>query len=524
MGWTRKAISFAMASVMVILLAACAGNNDADKNGSANGKGSASPSADMVTLKIEIFDRGNTPPGGEPPDNNNWTRYIQQNFGDPNHIKVEFVTVPRSEEVSKLNILMAADEAPDLVFTYDRNAVYNYVSSGGLTDLNQALGEYAPDLKKFLGDEVLAYGQFDGKQYAIPAKRTVLAVRNSYIRKDWLDKLNMDVPTTRDELYQVLKAFKEKDPGQTSGKVVPYSVTLTSLVVNGQFALHAFDSMTKEEMYTLPDMMKPGYKESVRFFNKLYNEGLMSPNFAIDKDSAFMSQEIVNGQAGFFEDIPDMLKPSGRYSKLKENVPTAELALADPYENNEGKHPKWLYDPIGAYHMIPKSSEHVKEALMYLNWLTQPDVLFTLQNGIEGTHYKLNKDGLPLPIINDETKKTFYNTSDITMILNGKEFGSPEKNIKAQALTFEFPELGEAAMKQGYVDGYHLPLFEEPIESEGKNFQALQQKQSEVLVKAITAKPDQFDGIYDQGLKEYMAAGGQTVMDEKKAAFAKMNS
>lgn len=58
------------------------------------------------------------------------TQYIQEHFGDPNGIEVKFVTVPRSEEVGKLNVLMEANQAPDIIFTYDDPTVHNFVKRG----------------------------------------------------------------------------------------------------------------------------------------------------------------------------------------------------------------------------------------------------------------------------------------------------------------------------------------------------------------------------------------------------------
>ena len=61
-----------------------------------------------ITLKVSVFDRGNT--GGTAPDNNYWTKWIQEKFGDPRNINIEWVVIPRSEEESKLATLMM-DEA-----------------------------------------------------------------------------------------------------------------------------------------------------------------------------------------------------------------------------------------------------------------------------------------------------------------------------------------------------------------------------------------------------------------------------
>lgn len=141
-------------------------------------------------MKVEIFDRGNTPAGYTISDSY-LTRFIQEKFGDPNNIDVQFVPVPRSEEVQKLNVLMASgSEVPDIVFTYDSGTFNRYAEQGGLTELTDLLNQSGPNLKKFLGDETLAYGQYDGQQFAVPGKRLVLGKYASYVRQDWLDALS----------------------------------------------------------------------------------------------------------------------------------------------------------------------------------------------------------------------------------------------------------------------------------------------------------------------------------------------
>src|SRR5690606_24850929 len=127
-------------------------------------------SGERITLKVELFDRNNTP-AGEPPITENFlANYIKESVANELNIDVEFVTVPRAEEVDKLNVLMASNTAPDIIFTYNKPTVENYVRSGGLTDLGPLIDEYGPNLKEVLAPS-LPYGIFEGKQYAIPALR-----------------------------------------------------------------------------------------------------------------------------------------------------------------------------------------------------------------------------------------------------------------------------------------------------------------------------------------------------------------
>ncbi|RTE10284.1 extracellular solute-binding protein [Paenibacillus whitsoniae] len=527
------------ASTVVLLLAgilsACSGNTkEAAPSASAGATATSNASKEPVTLKVEVFDRGNAPAGAGPVDNNFWTQWIQKNFGDPNNIKLQFVPVPRNQEVDKLNVLMASGDAPDLVFTYDTTTINNYVKSGGLTDLTKVLDENGPNLKKFLGPDVLKYGIFSGKQFTIPAKRTLQFTQSSYIRKDWLDKLGMPVPKTTDEFYKTMKAFKEKDPGQTGGKVIPYDFsTLDSNGITSAFVLmNSFEKkVSEEDNYALstsnfiPELTKPGFKEGVQFMNKLNAEGLINSDFALDKDGKAFQKDVSNGLVGAFTALAahnDLMGNGQVFDTLKKNVPGAEYVAMDPFTNEEGKSIKSIYDPIGAYIMIPKSSKHAAEAVKYLDWMSKPDVLFTLQNGIEGQHYTM-ENGFPKAITTDEAKKTFYNNIDIAIISNGKDFGSTEKNIQAATLAFpNYAELAKQTIINGLKDGFTLPRFDRPIDSEIKFGKTIKDKAMETVVKSILAKPEDFSKTYEAGTQEYLKIGGQTVIDERRAAYKEM--
>lgn len=531
---TRKAKllpAFAIVLICSLLLAACSSKSETQGSGSSDSGGSK----EKVTLKVEVFDRGNSPTGYTITDNY-WTNWIQENFGDSRGIQVQYVPVPRSEEVEKLNVLMASGgSVPDIVFTYDTNTFNRYAKQEGLTDLSELLEQYGPNLKKLLGDEVLSYGQYDGKQYAIPAKRTQTGKYASFIRQDWLDKLGLPVPQNADELYETLKAFKEKDPGGTGGQVIPMGMSIAS--AQYETLLWSFiKPLTEEERYTLTQQLGandyptllPGFKEGLQYMNKLYNEGLMSRDFGLDKDRKKLGEDIATGKVGFFsEDDINIFYENGTYASLQNNVAGAVIEPVDVYKNEEGIFAKPQYAPNGLYIMIPKSSERAVEAIQYLDWMAQEDVLFTLQNGIEGENYEL-VDGIPV-MKNDQTQEALnrmYNFGDMTIVSNGKQFGSLEKNLKARAYQFpeRFLEQVTKAQQIANTDTIPLVLMPRPIEAQTKYGTALLDKFNELIVKTTMAKPEQFESEYKSMLEDYMRNGGQAILDERKAVYEEMKS
>lgn len=474
------------------------------------------PKGAPVELKIEVFDR-DTP--GYPADNNFWTRWCQQQFGNPNNIKLKYVPVQRLQEIDKLNILMASNDAPDIVFTYDLFTVYNYVRYGGLTDLKAPLRSQGKNLQKYLSPAVLKEGIFNGKQYAVPAKRVMYGALNGFIRKDWLDKLGLPVPKTTQEWYNTMKAFKEKDPGKLGDRLIPFALMNDSqnIAWNSQLLLDSFKKKIRpDEAKYLPEWQVPGFKDGIRFLNKMYHEGLISPEFALDKDGNMFKRDILQGRVGYFSsnfDEPYRITP-GYNNELKKNNPDAKFVPCDPFANSQGKHVKRVYGRNGFYIMVPKSSRRVNEAIRYLDWMSQPEVLEFLQFGEKGTHYKELRDGVPVSILVDGEKRQ---TDDIAIIVNGKDLGDPDKNMQAGASRCPGWEKEWVASYQMSISGeqYVKPVF--PIESEAKLKKSLYGKDSEIFTKSLTVAPAEFDKTYDALVQEYMKMGGKQVMDDRKA-------
>jgi putative aldouronate transport system substrate-binding protein len=527
-----KRTAFSVLTVLIVfsLLMGCASNNEATNTATEKETAQAPATKDPVTIKVEVFDRGNSPTGSTV-TNNYLTKYVKDNFTAKTNITVEYVPVPRSQEQEKLNVLMASGDAPDLVFTYDTNTVYKYVQQGGLTDLTKVLDEHGTDLKTFLGKDTLAYGLFDNTQYAIPAKRVYLGKYSSMVRQDWLDKLGVVAPKTTDEVYNMLKAFKEKDPGGLGDKTIPLGFSLTP--ASYEPIIYSFlQKTTEEQNYTLIQtitrenvLLLPGHKEGVQFLNKLYNEGLISQDFALDIDRKKLDQDIVTGKVGIYsEDAGQTYESSdSKINVLQKSIATAKLTPVDAYSNEEGKHLKPSYAPSGIYLFVPKASKYAAEVVQYLDWLSQDDVMMAMKFGVEGENYKL-VDGIPMREENESTKNKLYNTGDMYMISNGTDFGDPEKNKKG--MTFNFPEAQRAdaaiAYENGLQDGIVPLRFDHPIEAEAKYGKALKDKYEQLLVKSIMTKPADFSKVYDDQLKDYMANGGEQIVKERTEAYQAM--
>jgi|LSQX01.1.fsa_nt_gb putative aldouronate transport system substrate-binding protein len=488
--------------------------------------GSAAPSK----LRVEIFDRATQ--GGSDPTNNYWTDWIKEKMLAKHNIEVSFESVPRSEEIAQLNVLMAGNDAPDIVFTYTLSVVYNYFKQGGIADLTDLVDQYGPTIKSYLGEDVLSYGRFEGRQYIIPAKRISRAMYTTYMRKDWLDKLNLPVPTNHDEFFNALVAFKEQNPGNVE-QVVPYGSASDVPWHFGTIVDSFIDlaNMTDEQKFVLgvdasssaSTMLYPGFKEGIRYLNKMYNAGLIDTQFPLYKDFAPVDDLISRGAVGAFTanyDWPIRTTP-GDYNNLKANVPGAELIPVDCFPNSEGKNFKQLYLPTGIYNFVPASSKNVEGAVKYFDFLCEEEVRTYLTTGEEGVNHTKDENGIPVMInlMNDPRMMNSPNNLDYAVVVNGVDLGDPSKNVLVLSKSYEagyediFVKAYDIAMKDAFVINNKII----PFESEAQYTTTLNDKRKEILANAITASEADFDKVYDAGIQEWLNMGGQQCVDERQA-------
>jgi putative aldouronate transport system substrate-binding protein len=481
---------------------------------------------DNVTLTVEVFDRSNAPEGSTVIDNK-WVDYINENMSKVG-IKVEFVAVPRSEEVTKLQLMMASGTAPDLMLCYNAPVVEGFYNDGGAVDLAPYIdaADQAQNLKEYLGEECLNIGRnADNALWAVPARRSVTAENNLFLRKDWLDKLGMQVPTTVEELYSVLKAFKENNPDgrkdvlaasfYTSISVVAFSFLTT---IGDEKSYDINSGSTTDFLYT-----DPGAGEYFRWLNKLYNDGLIDPEYYVRTDQT-LKEDFVSGKVGFFESNVNYNVDSMRGSllqALKQNNPEADVVSIPPLKNvNDGQIYNKGYSINGAYVFVPQTCKNVEAAVTYLDWLATQEGGFTLFHGKEGEHF--NYDAEEIPVIIDAA----YNATDkdwirhdLFLIGNQGYYKTPEEFAKATSK--EAP-----GFEQYVIDNYNnaslgivrnSATYTSPIFTE-KNTE-ITLLSDEYIVKLVTCKPEEYDATLAEFIAKLKDTGYDSIIQERTEYF-----
>lgn len=159
---------------------------------------------EQVTIQIPVYDRAFE---GWNVTDNYYTQWIQSEFGDKYNIKVEYVAIGRSTEVEDMMQLIAAGNAPDIIFHYDMPQAVNYYDEGAIqpVDTNE-IAYYAPNYYEKMADTISKYGTLNGENAFFFAERDAIYYNwITLIRQDWLDQVGAKMPTKLEELDAVGK-------------------------------------------------------------------------------------------------------------------------------------------------------------------------------------------------------------------------------------------------------------------------------------------------------------------------------
>lgn len=207
------------------------------------------------------------------------------------NIHVNYIEVPSDAWVEKTNLTFASGEIPDAIIGGDINLVQNIGMTARLNDYIsaettpniQAIFEKYPDLP---GALTLDDGYIHSLPYGNVGVRTNLIDAQLWINTEWLKKLELDMPTTVDEFYDVLVAFRDNDPnGNGKADEIPLLANEVSTTYSIMNMLGFFGTLDDTRLGAEHIRIENGtaiftpaedrYYEALCWLHKLYSEGLI---------------------------------------------------------------------------------------------------------------------------------------------------------------------------------------------------------------------------------------------------------
>lgn len=335
---TVKGTKTVVAALAVALaVTGCAGGTNNAGNESASNQGDATTESPVLTNPKDFkFDPPvNVSTGirwsaqgenefkeGETIEDNFHTRWMRDSMGI--NLSFDFVVPNLEDYETKLRLMMAGNQKLPDVFTSKVEMVSDMISADKIQPLDEYIDQYLSDNLKAIYEkypDVLYPVTRDGKIYGLPNLYAMDEGTVMWVREDWLQNLNLEAPTTIDELTEVLRAFTEDDPDgnnqdDTLGMAVslkegPYNWMSTADGLVGAFGNHMPSKYIWE--YWNPDengelvynAIQPSVKQFLAQMRDWMSKGYIDPEAGI-KDAGKASEIAASGQAGIIFGPPWM--------------------------------------------------------------------------------------------------------------------------------------------------------------------------------------------------------------------------
>lgn len=214
------------------------------------------------------------------------------------NIKIERTVAEDDTALNALiGTLLASGELADIMMV-PKSQFYVLAENDVLADLTDIYEENMGPLVQSAVDsfpDAIATGYYNGKLVGWPLIQNVHNVNSKvlWIRQDWLDKVDMEAPTTMEELYDVATAFKEAQLGgeNTYGLAID---TIEEGLMSGFGAVIGTWEQQEDGKYVYANTTDK-VKDGLEFMQTLYSEGLLRSDFAVSKS---VSEDIANGLVG----------------------------------------------------------------------------------------------------------------------------------------------------------------------------------------------------------------------------------
>ncbi len=317
----------------------------------------------------------NNLPEGDTLENNRYLKYVEDRLNV--NITYDFSVGDADAYNQKVNLTIESGSIPDMMVVNGKQ-FKRLAEADLLADLTDLYERYSSPLIKdyynsYSDDRVLRTGRIDGKLYGLPNTNIDGGYHLLWVRKDWLDKLNLKVPSSMEDVQAVARAFKEQDP-DGNGKADTIGLLGNRSIV-GDNVFFTFDPIFNQNHAYPKNWFKedsgrivygsttPETKQALVLLRSMYKDGLIDKEFLTRKwqDNAEL---VSGGRAGL------LFAPWFAGWMLSDSVkadPSAEwVPVAAPLDG-AGKRNVVPSAPSDMYLVVSKNAKHPEAALKMLS-------------------------------------------------------------------------------------------------------------------------------------------------------------
>lgn len=338
---------------------------------------------------------------------------LEKNTG----VKVRWIEPTMGLDAEQFNLMLASRDLPDVFELPSKLGGWTTIPGGPekfykdkiILKLNDLIDKYAPNFKAVLRKhpevrkEIMAD---DGSIYYIPQMRIDPKLRiysGPILRGDWMEKLQLKMPTTVDEFYNVLKAFKTRDPnGNGQADEIPICATKQAILYEftkaiwpwgvcfGQWQNNGLMQVRGKVVYS---PVTKAFKEALAFCNKLYKEGLLDPDFAVQDRNQFNAKVMADRVGCFWGNAGSGITFFTTNMKGKEPKGFKLVAMPYPALRKGAKKGYNFENPVvrvtsGGF-AISSTCKRPDVAMKWLDYAFSKEGSLLMNFGVEGLSYTM---------------------------------------------------------------------------------------------------------------------------------------
>lgn len=494
------------------------------------------PAITLTFAKPEVVTKY---PAGQDAQNN----AMYQMWEDVMGIKVENkILCSSSAMTEKLQLAIASNDIPDFGIV-DASTLSSLIENDMVEDLTDVYDLWATDnLKEVTGQQnnalFAACTSADGRYMGLPVANTLGdSMPILWIRSDWLDALELSIPTTMEEVFDVAEKFATEDP-DGNHTADTYGLYLNKDLDGLDYIMAAYEVYSKDEYWVkledgsyMAGCTDENAKLPLERLSQLYKAGAIDPEFAV-KDSAKEDELVASGQIGMY--VGFFYSPLGAMKDSVSNVNADWIPIAMPAAEGHAAYKAGVNANVYGYIYAKKGISNPEAIVVMLNhlcdgyaapWLSEtPSEFYTKYNEMAAD----SEVGAAGP----NNLMPFQMAGNINW---GKQFNDAiangEEHVEGKDADFQYvisTELDEAvswAWKKVYLEGYAVLDFDNvryndymggPTQT-GKKTQSLldTQKLTDYISIIMGEQPVDY---FDTFVKTYNSIGASQIAAEIQAA------